>query len=317
MIPLTKKFARRALELDPTMGEAHVWLGYAYINEYDIQHGFQHQLRAMELDATTVMAHYFAGGCLIATNSRSQAEVLFRQMHPEDAVDDPHRWRFEQAVDSYRDSFRLQPDYVWSWLGVGMAHFALDQFRRGRDLLASERWISIVARTTIAGIEGYLCEVLRRSGRLDEAHERGLAGIAAIEASDAMYRDTMRAVFLSSVGRAALQQGDTMAASVAFNQAVQHLRGRNRARGGGHPFVQALAGLAQTNNDSAAFERALKIYRDPGAWSFHFLYLCTSDITLCSLAKAAAALGKPDLARELKQEAMNYGSLEAATMETG
>jgi hypothetical protein len=158
---------------------------------------------------------------------------------------------------------------------------------------------------------------LRRAGRFDEARQYGLDGIKGIESSDAMYRDTMRAVFLCSVGRVAIEQNDKKAASVAFNQAVQHLHGRNRARGGGHPYVQALCGLAQTNNDSAAFDRALKIYRNPGAWSFHFLYLCTSDITLCAVANAAAALGKPELARELKQEAMNYGSLEAATIEPG
>ncbi len=310
LIPLTKKFARRALELDPNLGEAHVWLGYAYINEYDIQHGFQHQLRAIELDSTTVMAHYFAGGCLIATNSRSQAEELFGQMHPEDVVDDPHRWRFEQAVNRYRDSFRLQPNYVWSWLGAGIAHLALDQLdeaeiclRRATDIERSE--------PQLPGIEGYLCEVLRRAERLDEARQCGLAGIATIEASDAMYRDTMRAVFLSSLGRAALQQGDTMAASVAFNQAVQHLRGRNRARGGGHPFVQALAGLAQSNGDVAALDEALQIWRNSGPWSFHFLYLCTADITLCALTRAALAVGKTELARQLQQESIDYGSLEA------
>ncbi len=153
LIPLTKKFARRALKLDPTLAEAHVWLGYAYINEYDIQRGFQHQLRALELDATTVMAHYFAGGCLIATNSRSQAEGLFLQVHPEDAVDDPHRWRFEQAVDSYRDSFRLQPNYVWSWLGAGIAHLALDHLDDAEICL--RRAMDIAARrTAIAGYRG-------------------------------------------------------------------------------------------------------------------------------------------------------------------
>ena len=310
LIPLTKRLARRALKLDPTLAEAHVWLGYAYINEYDIQRGFQHQLRALELDATTVMAHYFAGGCLIATNSRSQAEGLFLQVHPGAAVADPHRWRFEQAVASYRNSLRLQTNYVWSWLGSGIAHLALDHLddaeiclRRAMEFQRGE--------SQLPGIEGYLCEVLRRSERPDEARQYGLAGIAAIEASDSMYRDTMRAVFLSSVGRAAMQQGDTMAASVAFNQAVQHLRGRNRARGGGHPFVQALAGLAEANGDVSALDEALQIWRSPGSWSFHFLYLCTADITLCALTRAALAIGKTKLARQLQQEAIDYGSLEA------
>ena len=103
-----------------------------------------------------------------------------------------------------------------------------------------------------------------------------------------------------------------MAASVAFNQAVQHLRGRNRARGGGHPFVQALAGLAQANGNVAALDEALQIWRNSGPWSFHFLYLCTADITLCALTRAALAVGKKELARQLQQESIDCGSLEAA-----
>ena len=89
------------------------------------------------------------------------------------------------------------------------------------------------------------------------------------------------------------------------------MRGRSRARGGGHPFVQALAGFAEANKDLSRFEEALQVFRDSGSWSFHFLYLCTADITLCALARAAAAVGQTDLAVKLRDEAIDYGSIEA------
>ncbi len=314
LISLTKENALRALELDPGLAEAHVWLGYAYINEYNIPAGFKHQLLAVDCDPKTTMAHYFAGGCLIATNSSTQAETLFQQIHPADSIDDPHRWRFKEAVRCYQQANQLTSDHCWSWLGAGAAHLALNEFRES-EICLTRAFESDASITQLPGVEGYLCETLRRAGRLDEARTWALKGIEAMENADNFYRDTMRAVILSSLGRTAFEQGDSVAASVAFNQAVQHLEGRNRARGGGHPYVQALCGLAQANRDAASFEKALDIYRNPGTWSFHFLYLCTADITLCALARAAVAVGNTELARQLKQEAMDYGSLEAATIE--
>jgi hypothetical protein len=152
---------------------------------------------------------------------------------------------------------------------------------------------------------------LRRAGELAEARQRSLAGIEAVEKSDHFYRDTFRGVFLASLGRIALQQHDVEAAPAAFNQAVLHLRGRSEARAGGHPFVQALCGLAQTDGDEGHFEEALREFRRRERFDFSMMYCCMDDLTLLELARAAKCLGKGELARQLLAEAIDVGSLEA------
>jgi tetratricopeptide (TPR) repeat protein len=192
-----------------------------------------------------------------------------------------------------------------------MAHADLGNFRESRWCLEKALELEKTPQGETAGVEGHLGECLRRAGELAEARERSLAGIEAIEKSDHVYRDTFRGVFLCSLGRTALQQEDTEAARAAFNQAVLHLRGRSRARAGGHPFVQGLCGLAQTDRDEGAFEEALDVFRRREDFDFSFMYCCVDDVTLLELARAAKSLGKIELARQLFSEAMDMGSVEA------
>ena len=100
-----------------------------------------------------------------------------------------------------------------------------------------------------------------------------------------------------------------------INQAALHLRGRSRARGGGHPFVQALCGLAQSERVEAAFEEALDVFRRREGFDFRFFWCCMDDLTLLELARAAKSLGRTELARQLLSEAIDIGSMEALSEE--
>ncbi len=308
-IDATKKFAKQALALDANLSEALVWLGYAYINEYDIQKAFAQQLKAIELDRHSLFGHYFAGVCLSASHSRTESAELYARMHPGQSIENPHQWRFEQAVRFFQTALTISPDHGWSFLCTGAAHLALGNFTESQICL--ERARELDPKFSVPGVDGFLAETLRRVGQFEQARRCALKGIDVVDASDSMYRDTLRAIYLCCLGRAAMDEGDSVAAGVAFNQAVQHLEGRDRARGGGHPLVQALAGLAHANVESSHFERALQIYRQPCDWSFHYLPLCSADITLCALARSAAFQGDRNQAMQLKNEAVEYGSLEA------
>ena len=163
-----------------------------------------------------------------------------------------------------------------------------------------------------SGVAGYLGECLRRLGNLDEARARCLEGLASVERSDFMYRDTFRGVGLCALGRTALEQKDAPAAQAAFAQAVSHLRGRPRSLGGGHLLVQALAGLARAGGGSGPFEEGLALWGARTGHDFSFMWICTEDVTLLELARAAAAIGKASEAAGLFERACAAGSREAS-----
>ena len=138
-----------------------------------------------------------------------------------------------------------------------------------------------------------------------------LEGLATVERSDFMYRDTFRGVGLCALGRAAVEQRDVPAAGAAFAQAVAHLRGRPRSLGGGHLLVQALAGLSRAGSGEAAFDEALALFRTRSGHDFSFMWVCTDGVSLLELSRAAAALGKESEAADFLEEARAAGSREA------
>jgi tetratricopeptide (TPR) repeat protein len=166
----------------------------------------------------------------------------------------------------------------------------------------------------VAGTEGCLAECLRRAGNYDQARDHSLRGIQALDNTDNIYRDTFRAAFLCNLGEIASAQGDMAAARAAFQQTILHSEGRNRARSIGHPFVQAVCGLSRIDSDHELFKKALSLFRSRGAANFDPFWLCTEDATLLALARAAAALGDLNLARQFRADAIDAGSNEAAQL---
>ena len=139
----------------------------------------------------------------------------------------------------------------------------------------------------------------------------GPGTLEAVERTDHLYRDTFRGIGLCALGRTALGRGDRMAAIAAFRQATLHLRGRPRARGGGSLLVQALAGSTRTGDGPAPFDEAMGIFARRGGWNFRWMVLCSDDVALLELARAARALGRTDQARELRERAIDCGATEA------
>jgi hypothetical protein len=126
-----------------------------------------------------------------------------------------------------------------------------------------------------------------------------------------MYRDSLRGIGLLSLGRTALRQGDRAGARAAFDQAADHLRGRDRTLGGGHLLVQALAGLAQATGDLAPYEKARTLFERRTGHDFSWLWGATDDMSLLELARAARAVAKPREAIDLLRRADAAGATQA------
>jgi eukaryotic-like serine/threonine-protein kinase len=268
-LEIAERYARRAIAADATRAEPRIWLGYALARLGRVEEAAEEERRAMELDPDAVYAPYF-GGVWQAQAGRPEEAALLLQ----------------RAVS-------LDPRHGFAWLGLGWTHLTLEHGAEARWCL--ERAVALEGETGMgptAGAAVYLGDALRRLGELEAARARCLEGLAAVEKSDNMYRDTFRGVGLCALGRTAVAQADREAAHAAFSQAVFHLRGRPRSLGGGHLLVQALAGRARAGEGERPYEEAQELWRSRAGHDFSFMWSCSDDVTLSELALAAAALGK-------------------------
>jgi tetratricopeptide (TPR) repeat protein len=305
-------YARRALAADLGLSEARVWLGYILMNQGKGLEGYREERRAMELDPSNAIAPYFAANLLLFSYRRREALRLYEAVtgQPGTQEPDPHCWRRREAVRLCQRALELNPRYGWAWLGLGVAHLDLGSGAEARWCLEKAVALEPLGLSP-AGVAGYLGECLRRGGALAEARAHCLAGLEAVEKTDHSHRDTVRGVCLCSLGRTSLQQGNVEVGRAAFRQAVLHLRGRPRARGGGHLLVQALAGQTQAGEGPGPVEEALRLFEQRGAGDFHFLWGCTDDVTLLELARGARTLGRTQQACILLEQALDAGSAEA------
>jgi serine/threonine protein kinase/tetratricopeptide (TPR) repeat protein len=304
-------YARRAIAADPRLAEAHVWLGYVFYHQGKSLECYQEQRQAMELHPTHPVAPYFAAAVLQRATSRGEATGLHQYLTGQPAPDDLHRWRRGEALALYQRAVELDPQYCFPWIGTGWAHLELGHLAQARWCFEQAVQLEPKALIPFPGTAGYLGECLRRMGELSEARRQCLAGLEAAEKTDHMYRDTFRGVYLCSLGRAALQQGDLPAARAAFRQAALHARGRPRARCMGHLIVQALAGAGRAGEGPEPFEEALRFFERRASWDFGWVWGCSDDVTLLELARAARTLGKTEEARHLLERAREAGCTEA------
>jgi serine/threonine protein kinase/tetratricopeptide (TPR) repeat protein len=319
-----------ALRLDPASVPAHAALAHAHAfraiattNAEDLDRAIDQADHAIALDASSSEAYKWKGYALWRQERWSEARPVLRravELAPDDAqahyfVGAPSFMEGEkhEALPYLQRSLELEPWNAMGWLALGAAHLALLNLPEAQYALARclelERNPQGIFPT--AGAAAFLGETLRLQGRLAEARQRALEGIAAAEASDHPYRDVFRAYGLCVLGRITLQQGDVEGARAAFGQVVAHLRGRTRPRSCGHLMVQALAGLGRTG-DASAFEEGLDLFETRHTWNFERFNGCLPEQGLMELARAARALGRAAEAETLLVRAREAGSLEPA-----
>jgi len=262
-------FAKRAIARDSTLADAHVWLGYSLMRRHETEAGIREEAAAMELDRSMVFAPYFRA-CSLAFSGR-----------------------YAEAVPFFQGALDIDKTHGWSWLGLGMSHLEIGNLPEARWSL--EQAVKVERQNPegpTRGVSGYLAECLLRAGDVAGARAKCLEGLEAVEKSDHMYRDTMRALCLCVLGRTALEQGDVAAARAAFHQAVSHLRGRPRALGGGHLLVQALAGLARMGEGQSHAAEARSLFEKRTGFDYSDFWLCNDEFTRKELASTA-----PEVAR--------------------
>jgi serine/threonine-protein kinase len=259
-------YATRALSVDASKGEPHVWRGYAYWRLGKPEAALDEERRAMHLDPSLHMAPYFAGAILLDLQRPGEAVPLEQR-----AVETNETWPY-------------------SWLVLGIAHMRLDQLDEALYCFERAARLEGSGELPIVGAETAAAETVRRKGDPIAGRDLVLRGLERIEGADHMYRDTHRGMALIVLGRCALDAGDVEGSTAAFGQAVAHLQGRPRALGGGYLLVQALAGLAHANRRVTLLDDAIAAFDGRVTHNFCWAFLACEIESLVQLALVASAL---------------------------
>jgi serine/threonine protein kinase/tetratricopeptide (TPR) repeat protein len=176
--PRAKAAATRALELDNSLPEAHMSLGYVHIfYEWDRKQAERDFRRAVELNPGLSLAHYSYAIYLIQTGRLEEA--IQSMMKAKDL--DPlsllvcsglafvyyYNRQYHRALEEHRKVLELDPHYVYSLFGQGLVYQELGLFKEAIEFLEK-------ARASSGGsslILGFLGDCYGRAGMREKSLE--------------------------------------------------------------------------------------------------------------------------------------------------
>ena len=174
--PLAQAAARRAVEIDSDLPEAHVSLGLVRLFfDWDGPGADREFRRAIELNPGLPAAHY--GRTLVLTQASDSAGALeeigrARRLDPLNAMlRSTEAWvhyyarEYPEAIAGCRRTLELHPRYLEAQIGLGLALKEVGEFERALQELEQAREIS--AGTPL--VLGVLGATLAQAGRADAA----------------------------------------------------------------------------------------------------------------------------------------------------
>jgi serine/threonine-protein kinase len=167
--PRAKSAAVRALQIDPTLGEAHTSIGKILCwYEWDFAGASQSLAQAVEFNPNYAEAHFVYGSTLPAVGRLVESLDEMRKA----LVLDPlsahfSRWlgrfllyaeRYDAAIEQSRKTLEIEPNYFQAYLDIGAAELArgrteasLKAFRHGQSLDTAVRsYDAMIVRPLVA-----------------------------------------------------------------------------------------------------------------------------------------------------------------------
>lgn len=148
--PKAKAAARKALELDEQLAEAHTSLAYVtLLYDWDWQGADQRFRQAIALNPNYASAHHFYSICLMSAGRHAEAQAEIQRALELDPlsliINSVHGWiyyegrQYQQAVDQYNKTLEMDPGYVPTLLLLGTGYTrlgenskAITQFEKAR-----------------------------------------------------------------------------------------------------------------------------------------------------------------------------------------
>jgi len=191
----TATAARKAVELDDSLSEAHTALGHLALFQHDWATSEREHMRAVELDPKSAHGHYRYGYYLQAMGRFDEALAEYRQaqvldpLTPRISVDLARelnrRGQYELAIEQLREVLDRHPDFAPAHLNLGTAYFrkemheeALASYQRAVDLDSPNRMDSLAKFFAATGKREEARELLKilEESAVDPA---GIAGVYA------------------------------------------------------------------------------------------------------------------------------------------
>ena len=175
--PLAVAAARKALEIDNQLAEAHAALAYDDLYNWNWDQAERGLKKAIQLNPSYASAHLWFAHYLAARGRFPEAlqEVYFaRDLDPLSPVIATqvgwilhHMGRIDEAIAQYRKVLRNNPDYVWTLWQLGGAYMLKSRFPEAVEVL--EKALALFGRNPV--ILGTLAEVCGRAGQRSKAEE--------------------------------------------------------------------------------------------------------------------------------------------------
>ena len=150
--PKAEAAARRALELDEELAEAHTSLAYAnFLYDWDWSGAEKRFRRAIELNPNYATAHHFYSVYLMASGRHAEAQAEIKRARELDPlsiiINSVVGWiyyegrQYPQAIQECEKTFEMDPNYVPALLDLGSVYLrtgkydkAIVQFERARNV---------------------------------------------------------------------------------------------------------------------------------------------------------------------------------------
>jgi serine/threonine protein kinase/Flp pilus assembly protein TadD len=163
--PRARDAAMKALEIDDTLGEAHVSLAYTKMvyewNWEDAEKGFKH---AIELNPGYATAHHLYAYYLCFTNRFDEAIKQIRQAHKLDPLSlvisrevglvSYFCRQYEEAIQANKKTIEMDPSYMYVHLLLGLAYLQYSMHDEAMAEFKKERRLSSAINPAMEGIMG-------------------------------------------------------------------------------------------------------------------------------------------------------------------
>ncbi|MEZ5399410.1 MAG: hypothetical protein R2729_07050 [Bryobacteraceae bacterium] len=244
-MPLAREAALRALELNPTLAEAHVSLGYLLaLHDWNWALGERHYRRAIELNPGYVTAHHWYGCDMLALlgrhdEARAEIETAVALSPLEPVIRETEAYmhllarRFDEAERATRRLIHDAPGYykAHTCLGRVLASRgeygeAVEHLERGRGLAGGIPSL-VAALCHVRGMKGDRSEAERLLAELESlAAHRHVSGVAFCLANAGLGRDDIALTWLEQ----ACEQREPSVTHIGVHPAYDSLREHPRFR---------------------------------------------------------------------------------------